>query len=89
MLKALNNLARAVNSISANQANDTFDLKNLTMELSIVSTKRALFTYDVFLIAIPKEFHISVSITTDKRPAEITPETLTVIKIPKKKQHSN
>ena len=85
ILRALDNFVKAVDSISASQINKTFDLRNLTTELPNVafSINRDLFIRDVFLVAIRKEGNVSVSITTDKRLAEITLETLTVIKIPK------
>ena len=85
ILKASDNFVKVVDSISANQTNSTFDLKNLTTELPNVAfgINRDLFTHDVFLVAIRKEGQVAVSITTDNRLAEITPEILTVIKIPK------
>ena len=85
ILQALDNFVKAVASISANQINSTLDLKNLTIELPNIafSINRDLFTRDVFFVAILKEGNVSVRITTDNRLAEITSETLTVIKIPK------
>ena len=85
ILQALDNFVKAVDSISANQTNSTFDLKNLTTELPNIafSINRDLFTRDVFFVAVRKEGNASVSITTDNRLTEITSETLTVIKIPK------
>ena len=76
---------KAVDSIFASQINKTFDLRNLTTELPNVafSINRDLFIRDVFFVAIRKEGNVSVSITTDSRLADITSETLTVIKIPK------
>ena len=76
---------KAVDSIFASQINKTFDLRNLATELPNVafSINRDLFIRDVFFIAIRKEGNVSVSITTDSRLADITSETLTVIKIPK------
>ena len=84
ILQALDNFVKAVVSISASQTNSTFDLKNLTTELPNIafSVNRDLFIRDMFFAAIRKEGNISVSITTDNRLAEITSETLTVIKIP-------
>ena len=83
-LQALDNLVKKVIFISANQTNSTFALKNLTTELPNIafSVNRDLFIRDMFFAAIRKEGNISVSITTDNRLAEITSETLTVIKIP-------
>ena len=85
ILQALDNFVKAVVSIFANQTNSTFDLKNLTTELPNIafSINRDLFIRDVFFVVILKEGNVSVSITTDNRLAEITSETLTVIKIPK------
>ena len=85
ILQALDNFVKAVVSISASQTNSTFDLKNLTTELPNIafSINRDLFIRDVFFVVILKEGNVSVSITTDNRLAEITSETLTVIKIPK------
>ena len=85
ILQALDNFVKAVDSISANQTNSTFDLKNLTTELPNVafSINRDLFAHDVFFVAKYKEGHLSINITTDNKLAEITPEVLTVIKIPK------
>ena len=85
ILQALDNFVKAVVFISANQTNSTFDLKNLTIELPNIafSINKDLFIRDVFFVAIRKEGTVSVSITTDNRLAEITSETLTVIKIPK------
>ena len=76
---------KAVDSIFASHINKTFDLRNLTTELPNVafSINRDLFIRDVFFVAIRKEGNVSVSITTDSRLADITSETLTVIKIPK------
>ena len=84
ILQALDNLVKKVIFISANQTNSTFALKNLTTELPNIafSVNRDLFIRDMFFAAIRKEGNISVSITTDNRLAEITSETLTVIKIP-------
>ena len=84
ILQALDNLVKKVIFISANQTNSTFALKNLTTELPKIafSVNRDLFIRDMFFAAIRKEGNISVSITTDNRLAEITSETLTVIKIP-------
>ena len=83
ILKDLDNFVKPV--ASTNQTNSTFDTKNLTAELANVafSIKRDLFRYDVLFIAIDKEGHVQVSITTDNR-REITPEIFTVIKIPRK-----
>ena len=85
ILQALDNFVKAVDSIFASQINKTFDLRNLTTELPNVafSINRDLFIRDVFFVAIRKEGNVSVSITTDSRLADITSETLTVIKIPK------
>ena len=85
ILQALDNFVKAVDSIFASQINKTFDLRNLATELPNVafSINRDLFIRDVFFIAIRKEGNVSVSITTDSRLADITSETLTVIKIPK------
>ena len=85
ILQALDDFVKAVDSISTSQINKTFDLRNLTIELPNVafSINRDLFIRDVFFVAIRKEGNVSVSITTDSRLAEITSETLTVIKIPK------
>ena len=85
ILQAFDKFVRVVDSISANQTNSTFDLKNLTTELPNVafSINRDLFAHDVFFVAMRKEGHVSVRITTDNRLAEITSETLTVIKIPR------
>ena len=85
ILQAFDKFVRVVDSISANQTNSTFDLKNLTTELPNVafSINRDLFAHDVFFVAMRKEGHVSVRITTDDRLAEITSETLTVIKIPR------
>ena len=85
ILQALDNFVKAVVFISANQTNSTFDLKSLTIELPNIafSINKDLFIRDVFFVAIRKEGTVSVSITTDNRLAEITSETLTVIKIPK------
>ena len=76
---------KEVISISANQTNSTFNLKNLPTELPNIafSINRDLLILGVFFVAIRKEGNVSVSITTDNRLAEITSETLTVIKIPK------
>ena len=85
ILQALDNFVKAVDSISANQTNSTFDLKNLTTALPNVafSINRDLFAHDVFFVAKYKEGHLLINITTDNKLAEITPEALTVIKIPK------
>ena len=85
ILQALDNFVKVVDSIFASQINKTFDLRNLTTELPNVafSINRDLFIRDVFFVAIRKEGNVSVSITTDSRLADITSETLTVIKIPK------
>ena len=85
ILQALDNFVKAVDSIFASHINKTFDLRNLTTELPNVafSINRDLFIRDVFFVAIRKEGNVSVSITTDSRLADITSETLTVIKIPK------
>ena len=85
ILQALDNFVKVTDSVSTNQTNSTFDLKNLTTVLPNVafSINRGLFTNDVFFVAIRKDGQVSVSLTTDNRLAEITPETLTVIKIPK------
>ena len=85
ILRALDNFVKAVDTISASQINKTFDLRNLTTELPNVafSINRDLFIRDVFFVAIRKEGNVSVSITTDRRLAEINSETLTIIKIPK------
>ena len=85
ILQALDNFVKAVDSIFASQINKTSDLRNLTTELPNVafSINRDLFIRDVFFVAIRKEGNVSVSITTDSRLADITSETLTVIKIPK------
>ena len=85
ILQALDNFVKAVDSISASQTNSTLDLKDLTIQLPNIafSINKDLFTSDVFFIAILKEGNVSVRITTDNRLAEITSETLTVIKIPK------
>ena len=84
ILQALNNFLKVTDSIFTNQTNSTFDLKNLTTVLPNVafSINRGLITNDVFFVAIRKDDQVSVSITTDNRLAKITPETLTVIKIP-------
>ena len=84
ILQALDNFVKVTDSVSTNQTNSTFDLKNLTTVLPNVafSINRELFTNDVFFVAIRKDGQVSVSLTTDNRLAEITPETLTVIKIP-------
>ena len=84
ILQALDNFVKVTDSVSTNQTNSTFDLKNLTTVLPNVafSINRGLFTNDVFFVAIRKDGQVSVSLTTDNRLAEITPETLTVIKIP-------
>ena len=85
ILQALDNFVKAVDSIFASQINKTFDLRNLTTELPNVafSINRDLFIRYVFFVAIRKEGNVSISITTDSRLADITSETLTVIKIPK------
>ena len=84
ILQALDNFVKVTDSVSTNQTNSTFDLKNLTTVLPNVafSINRGLFTNDVFFVATRKDGQVSVSLTTDNRLAEITPETLTVIKIP-------
>ena len=85
ILRALDNFVKAVDSVFANQTNSTFDLQNLATELPNIafSINRDLFIRDVFFVAIRKEGNVSVNITTNSRLAEITSETLTVIKIPK------
>ena len=85
ILQALDNFVKVVDSIFASQINKTFDLRNLTTELPNVafSINRDLFIRYVFFVAIRKEGNVSISITTDSRLADITSETLTVIKIPK------
>ena len=85
ILQALDNFVKAVDSIFASHINKTFDLRNLTTELPNVafSINRDLFIRYVFFVAIRKEGNVSISITTDSRLADITSETLTVIKIPK------
>ena len=85
ILKALDNFVKAVDSVSANQTNSTFDLKHLTTELPNVafSINRDLFAHDVFFVAKYKEGHLLINITTDSKLAEITPDALAVIKIPK------
>ena len=76
---------KAVDSVSANQTNSTFDLKHLRTELPNVafSINRDLFAHDVFFVAKYKEGHLLINITTDSKLAEITPDALAVIKIPK------
>ena len=91
ILQALNNFLKVTDSIFTNQTNSTFDLKNLTTVLPNVafSINRGLITNDVFFVAIRKDDQVSVSITTDNRLAKITPETLTVIKIPNETFNEN
>ena len=85
MLKVLDNFVRVVGSIDENQTNKTLDLRELKVELPNIAfnINRDLFVRDVFFVATRKKGIVSVSITTDKKLAEITSETLSVIKIPK------
>ena len=85
MLKVLDNFVRVVGSIDENQTNKTLDLRELKVELPNIAfnINRDLFVRDVFFGATRKKGIVSVSITTDKKLAEITSETLSVIKIPK------
>ena len=85
MLKVLDNFVRVVGSIDENQTNKTLDLRELEVELPNIAfnINRDLFVRDVFFVATRKKGIFSVSITTDKKLAEITSETLSVIKIPK------
>ena len=85
MLKVLDNFVRVVGSIDENQTNKTLDLRELKVELPNIAfnINRDLFVRDVFCVATRKKGIVSVSITTDKKLAEITSETLSVIKIPK------
>ena len=85
MLKVLDNFVRVVGSIDENQTNKTLDLRELKVELPNIAfnINRDLFVRDVFFVATCKKGIVSVSITTDKKLAEITSETLSVIKIPK------
>ena len=84
MLKVLDNFVRVVGSIDENQTNKTLDLRELKVELPNIAfnINRDLFVRDVFFVATRKKGIVSVSITTDKKLAEITSETLSVIKIP-------
>ena len=85
MLKVLDNFVRVVGSIDENQTNKTLDLRELKVELPNIAfnINRDLFVRDVFFVATRKKGIVSVSITTDKKLAEITSETLSVIKKPK------
>ena len=85
MLKVLDNFVRVVGSIDENQTNKTLDLRELKVELPNIAfnINRDLFVRDVFFVATRKKGIVSVSITTDKKLAEITSETLSVIKVPK------
>ena len=85
MLKVLDNFVRVVGSIDENQTNKTLDLRELKVGLPNIAfnINRDLFVRDVFFVATRKKGIVSVSITTDKKLAEITSETLSVIKIPK------
>ena len=76
---------KVADGIYTNQANEIFDLRNLTTELPNVafSINKGLFTHDVFLITIRKSSNVSVNITTDSKKAKITSNTLSGIKIPK------
>ena len=84
--QALDNLVKEVISISANQTNSTFNLKNLPAELPNIafSINRDLLILGVFFVAIRKEGNVSVSITTENSLAEIISETLTVVNISRK-----
>ena len=86
ILKVLDNLVKAVDSMIQNQRNKTFDIGNLTIKFPNVgfSVHRDMFRNDVFFIAVRKEGNVSVSITTDNRLAEITSQILAVIKLPNK-----
>ena len=85
ILQLLDNFVKVADGIYTNQANEIFDLRNLTTELPNVafSINKGLFIHDVFLITIRKSSNVSVNITTDSIKAKITSNTLSVIKIPK------
>ena len=85
ILRVLDNFVRAVGSIYEHQTKKTLDLRELKVELPNVafSINRDMFVHDVFFVATRKKGIVSVSITADNKLAEITSETLSVIKIPK------
>ena len=84
LLEALDGFVREFNSIYTKQTKKVFELRNLNIELPNVAfnINKDLYKHDVFFVAILKKGNVSVSITTNNTLAGITPETLTVIKIP-------